>query len=102
MLLDVEPTHVCEEEPAHGIVRVGISLRVFVVDSMIASPVVDRTLVGDGVAQHEKEADGEGGGVGAVRPQAMDADGYTEATTIRQTRVGGSVHFGCGVAVGRG
>ena len=41
-----------EEEPAHGIVRVGVGLGILVVDAMVARPVVDRSLVGDGIAQH--------------------------------------------------
>ncbi len=46
---------------------------------MIARPVVDGALVGDGVAEHEGEADGEGGGVGAVGPEAVDSYGDAEA-----------------------
>ena len=69
-----------EEEPAHGIVWVGIGFGIFVMDAMITSPVVDGSLVSDGIAQHEDEADGEGGRVGAVRPQTVDADGNAEAT----------------------
>lgn len=49
------------------------------VDAMIARPVVDGALVGDGVAEHEGEADGEGGGVGAVGPEAVDSYGDAEA-----------------------
>ncbi len=49
-------------------------------DAMIASPVVDGSLVRDGVAQHEEETDGEGSGVRAVRPKTVHADGDAEAT----------------------
>lgn len=66
VFLDVEPPHVCEEEPAHGIMWVSVGFGIFVMNSMITSPVIDGSLVGDGVAEHEKESDGEGGGVGAV------------------------------------
>ena len=46
-----------EEEPAHSIVRVGVRLRILVVDAMVARPVQDGSLIGDGVAKHEKDAD---------------------------------------------
>ena len=54
------------EESTHGIVWVGIRLGIFVVDTVVTCPVVDGSLVGDGVAKHEGETDGEGGGVGSV------------------------------------
>lgn len=47
---------------------------------MIAGPVEDGALVGDGVEEHEAEADGEGSFVGAVGPKSMYADSYAEAT----------------------
>jgi hypothetical protein len=83
MLLQVQPPHVREEKAAHGIVRVGFGLGILVMDAMIARPVVDRTLIGDGVAQHEEETNGEGGAVGAVGPEAMDTDGNAESTERR-------------------
>jgi hypothetical protein len=84
VFLDVQPTHVCEEEPSRGVVWVGMRLGILVVDAMVAGPVVDGSLVRDGVAQHEEEADGKGGGVGTVRPEAMDSDGYAKATNWPQ------------------
>ncbi len=69
-----------EEEPAHSIVRIGVRLRILVVDAMIARPMVDRSLIGDGVAKHEEEAYGEGGAVGAVGPETMDTDGDAKPT----------------------
>ena len=66
VLLNVQPTHVSVEESTHGIVWVGIRLGIFVVDTVVTCPVVDGSLVGDGVAKHEGETDGEGGGVGSV------------------------------------
>ncbi len=70
----------CKEETTHGIVWISVGLRIFVMDAMITGPVVNGALVGDGVAQHEEETDGERGGVGTVGPETMDADGDTEAT----------------------
>jgi len=75
-----------EEEPAHGIVWVGIGFGIFMMDAMIASPVVDGSLVRDGVTQHEEETDGEGSGVGAVRPKTVDADSDAEATNRPQQK----------------
>lgn len=79
MLLDEEPAHVSEEEAAGGIVRVGLGLRELVVDAVVAGPVEDAALVGDGVGQHEEEPDGEAGLVRAVGPQSVDADGDAKA-----------------------
>eukprot|EP01083_Nonionella_stella_P280898 955810_1 len=59
VFLHIQPSHVSIEESPHGIVGIGISLRVFVVDAMITGPMVNGSLVGDGVAKHEDEADGE-------------------------------------------
>jgi len=55
VLLDVQPAHVGEEKTAHGVMRISVSLTVLVVDAVVAGPVVDRSLVRDGVAQHEEE-----------------------------------------------
>jgi hypothetical protein len=79
VLLDEEPAHVGEEEAAGGVVGVGLGLRELVVDAVVAGPVVDAALVGDGVGQHEEEADGEAGLVRAVGPQPVDADRDAEA-----------------------
>jgi len=76
---------VCEEETTHGIVWISVGLRIFVMDAMITGPVVDGALVGDGVAEHEEKTDGEGGGVGTVGPETMDADGDAEATVNQRT-----------------
>lgn len=70
------------EETAHGIVWVGVGFGVFVMDAVVTCPMVNGSLVGDGVAKHEEHTDGEGGGVGSVGPEAMDADGYAEATVF--------------------
>ena len=59
VFLDVQPANVCVEESSHGIVGVGIRLRIFVVDAVVAGPVVYAFLIGNGVAQHEEESDGE-------------------------------------------
>mmetsp|Transcript_29561 Transcript_29561/g.62801 ORF Transcript_29561/g.62801 Transcript_29561/m.62801 type:complete len:260 (-) Transcript_29561:55-834(-) len=84
VLLDVKPPHVCEKEAAHGIVGISIRLRVFVVNTVITGPVVDRSLVGNGVAEHEEETDREGRGVGAVGPEAVNSDSYAKATNRPQ------------------
>jgi hypothetical protein len=38
-------------------VRVGVGLGMLVVDAMVARPVQDGSLIGDGVAKHEEDAD---------------------------------------------
>jgi len=51
-----------------------------VVYAVIAGPVENGSLIGNGIAEHEKEADGVGGFVGAVRPEAVDSDRDSKAT----------------------
>jgi hypothetical protein len=80
MLLQVQPSHVRKEEPAHGIVRISVGLGILVVDAMVSRPMVNRSLIRDGVAQHEEEAYGEGGAVGSVGPEAMDTNSNAEST----------------------
>ncbi len=41
--------------------RICVSFRVFVVDTVITCPVVNAALVGNRIAKHEDEADREGG-----------------------------------------
>ena len=70
-----------EEEPTHGIVRVGVGLGVLVMDAMVACPVQDGSLIGDGVAQHEEDADRKSGTVGPVGPEAMGTNGDAETAS---------------------
>ena len=63
VFLDIQPAHVGKEKSPSGIVRISIGLGVLVMHTMVTSPVINGALVGDGVAQHEGEADGEGGAV---------------------------------------
>jgi len=50
VFLHIQPTHVGKEESARGVVGVGIGFGVFMVDAVVAGPVKDGPLVGDGVA----------------------------------------------------
>jgi len=68
MLLDEQPSHVGEEESSRGVVRVGIGFRILVVDAVIACPVVDAALVGDGVAEHQENSERKPGLVRSVGP----------------------------------
>ena len=70
----------CEEESTRGVMWISVSFGIFVMDAMIACPVVDGALVGDRVAEHEEEAEGVGCGVGSVGPESMYADCYSKAT----------------------
>ena len=81
VLLQIQPSHVGEEEPAHSIVRVGVGLGVLVVDAMVARPVQDGSLIGNGVAQHEEDADRERGTVRPVGPEAMGTNGDAETAS---------------------
>ena len=42
----------CKEESSCGIVWIGVGFREFVMDSMIAGPADDGSLVCDGVEEH--------------------------------------------------
>ena len=55
------------------------------VDTVITRPVVNAALVGNGVAKHKKEANREGGRVGAMRPKTVHSDCYTKATILGQS-----------------
>lgn len=65
---DKEPSHVGKEKASSGIVRVRVRFGKLVVDAVIAAPVVNGALIGNGVAEHEKETNGKGSFVGSVRP----------------------------------
>ena len=67
-----------EEEAFLGIVRVGIALGVFVVHSMVSRPVPDASLVGHRGEEHEQDAEGKRGAVGAVRPESVAASGDSQ------------------------
>lgn len=54
------------------------------VDTVITRPVVNASLIGNGVAKHKKEANGEGGTVGTMRPKTMHSDCYTKATVVNR------------------
>ena len=56
----------CKEKSSLGVVRIGLCLREFVVDTVITSPVVDAALVGDRVAEHEYESKNEMSFVGSM------------------------------------
>ena len=84
VLFDKEPTNVSKEKSASGIVWVRLGFGEFVVDSVITGPVVDGSLVGDGVAEHEHGSEQKVGLVRAVRPQPMNSDCYTKATVSQK------------------
>lgn len=46
MFAHEQPANVGKEEAAHGVVRVGVRLRVLVVDPVVAGPLVDVVLPG--------------------------------------------------------
>lgn len=62
-----------EEEAALGVVGIGVSLAVFVVNSVVAAPLVDGVLEGHGLETGEEDAKGHLGPVAAVRPETVGA-----------------------------
>jgi len=83
VLLDKEPPHVSEKESTCRVVRIRIGFGILVVHAVIASPMVNATLIGDAVAEHEKDTDGKCSFVTAVGPQAMHSDGDAKTTAMR-------------------
>lgn len=75
MLLAQQPADVREEETTRGVVGIGVSLRVFVVDAMVASPMVGGILEGNRVEDDQNHSQGPLGLVGAMRPQTMGTGG---------------------------
>lgn len=49
-------------------------------DTVITAPVIDASLIGKGVAQHEEEADWKACFIGSVRPQSVYPNGYPHST----------------------
>jgi len=80
MLLDEQPADVGEKETSFGVVGIGIGLGILVVDSVVPGPLDDVVLKGDCLEEDEKEAEGEGGLEGAVRPEAVTPGRHTDAT----------------------
>ena len=79
----------CEEESPHGIVGVGVSFRVFMVNTVVACPMVNTALVSNGVTEHKKETDREGCGVGTMLPKTVHSHCYSKAAVIFLFRIGG-------------
>lgn len=48
-----------EEKSSSSVVGIRICLTKFVVDTVVACPVVNASLVSDGVAKHQEKANGE-------------------------------------------
>lgn len=80
VLLDEQPSHVREEESAKGIMRIGGSIREFVVDTVVSGPMEDRSLVSNRVDEHEEYSEGQDSLIGAMRPQAMRTSGDSQAS----------------------
>jgi len=68
VLFDNEPTDVGVEKSSGGVVRIRGGFRKFVVDSVVASPMVDSSLVRNRVAQHKNRSEDKVGLVRSVRP----------------------------------
>ena len=64
--------------------RISVGFRKLVVHTVISGPVKNGSLIGNGIAEHEKESNGVGGFVGAVRPEAVDSDRDSKATAIHK------------------
>lgn len=84
VLLYEQPTHVSEEKSASSIVGISRSFRKFVVDSVIAGPVVDTALVGNRVDEHKAQSSNEVSFIRSVRPQSVNSDGDTKSTTNQE------------------
>ena len=68
-----------EEESKPRVVGIFVGVAVSVVSPVVTRPVPDGPLVRPGVAEHQKNSDGERGRVGTVRPQAVSSSGDPQA-----------------------
>mgnify|MGYP001560695396 FL=1 len=73
--LEDHPADVRPEKPLVRRVGVEVGVGVAVVSAVAARPPLDGAFDGAGAAEGEEVLEGEGGGVGAVRPEAMVASG---------------------------
>ena len=63
---------------------IGRSLREFVVDTVVASPVVDAALVGNRVDEHKEQSDGKVCFIRSVGPQSVYTYGDTKSTVNKE------------------
>ena len=84
VLLHQKPAHVGVEESSGSIVGISIRFAEFVVDAMIATPVVDTSLVGKTIAKHQEKSDRPGSLIGSVRPKTVYSYCDSYSTVIRQ------------------
>jgi hypothetical protein len=73
-----QPAHVGEEEAALRVVWIGIGVAVLVVNAVVADPLDDRILHGDGVEEEQNELHFSVGLVGAMTPQPMGTGRYAK------------------------
>ena len=78
VLIQKQPPAVGEKHAVFGVMGVLLGVTVAVVSTVVTRPMPDGPLVGTAVAEHQKELDGVGSGVGAVRPQAVSTSGDTQ------------------------
>lgn len=73
MFLAQQPANMGEEEATSGIMRIGISFRELVVDTMIAGPMEGGILEGDRIENDQNETQRPFGFVGTMGPQTMSS-----------------------------
>ena len=71
MFADHQPAAVSEEEAARGVVRIGVCLRVAMMQAVVPDPLVDVVLAADGEHDHQKDTEWEISAVGAVSPESV-------------------------------
>lgn len=66
VLFHHKPANVGVEKTSGSIVGISIRFTEFVVDAVVTAPMVDTSLVGEGVAKHKEESDGPCSLIGSV------------------------------------
>lgn len=79
VLVHHQPAAVCEPKAPLGIMRISDRFRVLVVHSVIADPIEDRVLSGDGEAKGQENPQRQLCLVRAMGPEAMDTAGDAKA-----------------------
>jgi hypothetical protein len=72
-----QPAHVGEEEATLRVVWIGVGVAELVVDAMVADPLDDRILHGDGVEEEQNVLELAVGLVGSMTPQSMGTGRYS-------------------------
>ena len=82
VLVHHQPAYVREPQPTLRIVRVAIRLAELVVNTVVAAPVVDRSLVARTAHEHQEKANRCSGLVASMSPEAMGSGRDSKSSNL--------------------